>query len=344
MNINSPYPQNPADINRPSSPAKKSGLSRKLAIILGAAVVLVGAFFGWQYSQRGPNQEKLIKTARESYPNDLRYVSFGANYMFAVPQSFNVDESSMPGVQLLISTGLTDLKIENFEQLFDAAIIAVQPIAEIKPNNNGDVSTYVKKTLLPDLKKNLGEDIKVKYSMPGKFRVATITVHKDGKQVRQLHIQGGAHPVMVAAKENSDAYYETISTLIGVEDATAKDELEPIKKLIESSVTLTQQGKIQELYNSGSAEFKEKTNVKDLTSAVNNAKSFLSQSVVAPGGTIQGNAFSGTLTFNSTDKEEPLALGAVHLAKVDGVWRLNGLSLPTTPAAPAPAPAPAKKK
>lgn len=324
---NIPYVQNVPDTDRASGSRSKK-LKNWLAIIVIAAVVVVGGYFGYQYTQRGPNQEKLLETARSSYPNDARYVSFGANYMFAVSSSFNVDESTMPGVQLLISTGLTDLKIENFEQLFDAAITAIQPISEIKPNENGDVKTYVKKTLLPDLKKNLGGDIKVKYSMPGKFRVATITVHKDGKLVRQLHIQGGAHPVMVAAKENSDAYYEAVSTLIGVEDATSKDELEPIKKLIESSVTLAQQGKIQELFNSGSAEFKEKTNVKDLTAAVNNAKSFLSRNIVAPGGTILGNAFTGTLTFNSTKKEEVPGLGAVHLTKVDGVWKLNGLSLP----------------
>jgi len=306
----------------------KNKFLRVLIAIIVLAILGVGGYFGWQYSQRGPNQEKLLETARTSFPEHARYVSFGANYMFAVPQSFNVDESTMPGVQLLISDGLTDLKIENFEQLFDAAIIAVQPIAEIKPNDNGDVKTYVKETLLPDLKKNLGGDIKVKYSMPGKFRVATITVHKDGKLVRQLHIQGGAHPAMVAAKTNSDVYYETVATLIGVEDATSKAELEPIKKLIEASVTLAQQGKIQELYNSGSAEFKEKTNVKDLTAATNNAKSFLSRNVVAPGGTLLGDAFTGTLTFNSTKKEEEPGLGAVHLAKVGGTWLLNGLSLP----------------
>ena len=325
---NSPYMQNPREPDRGVGGSKIKKLLKWLMLALVVTIVAIGGFFGYGYTQRGPNQEKLLKTAREAYPNDARYVSFGANYMFAVSSSFNVDESTMPGVQLLISTGLTDLKIENFEQLFDAAITAIQPISEIKPNENGDVKTYVKKTLLPDLKKNLGGDIKVKYSMPGKFRVATITVHKDGKLVRQLHIQGGAHPVMVAAKENSDAYYEAVSTLIGVEDATSKDELEPIKKLIESSVTLAQQGKIQELFNGGSAEFKEKTNVKDLTAAVNNAKSFLSRNIVAPGGTILGNAFTGTLTFNSTKKEEVPGLGAVHLTKVDGVWKLNGLSLP----------------
>lgn len=325
---NIPYTQNSTDTNGATGKSRGRKLWRWLLALIVLAIVATGGYFGYQYAQRGPNQEKLLKTARESYPEDARYVSFGANYMFAVPRSFNVDESSMPGVQLLISSGLTDLKIDNFEQLFDAAIIAVQPISEIEANNNGDVKTYVKKTLLPDLEKNLGGDIKVKYSMPGKFRVATITVHKDGKLVRQLHIQAGAHPVMVAAKENSDAYLETVSTLIGVEDAAVKDELEPITKLIESSVTLAQQGKIQELYSSGSAEFKEKTNVKDLTTATSNAKSFLSRNVVAPGGTLLGNAFTGTLTFNSTKEGEEPGLGAVHLAKIDGVWKLNGLSLP----------------
>jgi len=325
---NSPYAQNVPDSDRTASGSGGKKLKRLLVTIVIVAVIAVGGYLGYQYSQRGPNQEKLLETARTSYPEHARYVSFGANYMFAVPQSFNVDESTMPGVQLLISTGLTDLKIDNFEQLFDAAIVAVQPVAQIKPNDNGDVKTYVKNTLLPDLKKNLGGDIKVKYSMPGKFRVATITVRKDGKLVRQLHIQGGSHPFMVAAKENSDAYYETIATLIGVEDAVTKDEFEPIKQLIQSSVTLAQQDKVQELYNSGSAEFKGKTSVKELTTAVTSAKSFLARNVVAPGGTMLGDSFTGTLTFNSTKEGEERALGAVHLAKVNGTWQLNGLSLP----------------
>src|SRR3989344_6421010 len=269
---NIPYTNNVPEANSTAGKSSGKKLWRWLLTVIIVAVVAVGGYFGYQYSQRGPNQEKLLETARTSFPEHARYVSFGANYMFAVSKSFNVDESSMPGVQLLISTGLTDLKIDNFEQLFDAAIIAVQPIAEIKPNKNGDVKTYVKETLLPDLKKNLGGDIKVKYTMPGKFRVATITVRKGGKLVRQLHIQGGAHPFMVAAKENSDAYYETIATLIGVEDAVTKDEFEPIKQLIQSSVTLAQQDKVQELYNSGSAESKGKTSVKEPTTDVASAK------------------------------------------------------------------------
>ncbi|MEK7202068.1 MAG: hypothetical protein AAB669_00840 [Patescibacteria group bacterium] len=323
----SPYTQNVTDTDRVAGGFGKK-LRRWLVILIVAAVVAGGGYFGFQFSQRSPNQEDLLKTARETYADDARYISFGANYVFAVPKSYTIDESTLDGVQLLIPNGLSDLKIDNFEQLFDAAIVAVQPMAQITPNDNGSVKQYIKKTLLPDLKKNLSEDIKIKYSMPGKYRAATITVHKDGQLVRQLFVYGGAHPVMVASKSNSDAYYEVVATLVGVEDATATAEFEPIKKLIESSVTLAQQGKIQELFNSGSADFKEKTTVKDLTSAVNTAKSFLARNVVAPGGALQGDGFTGTLTFNSTKKEEEPGLGAVHLAKVDGVWKLNGLTLP----------------
>lgn len=325
---NSPYAQNVPDTDRTVGGFRGKKLRRWLLIVIVAAVVAAGGYFAYQFSQRGPRQEKLLNTARTTYAEDGRYISFGANYLFAVPQSFNVDEYTLSGVQLLIPNGLTDLKIDNFEQLFDAAIVAVQPIAQIKPNNNGDVKTYVKKTLLPDLKKNLGGEIKVKYSMPGRYRAATITVQKDGKLVRQLYIYGGAHPVMVASKSNSDAYYEVVSTLIGVEDATTKDEFEPIKQLIQSNVTLAQQDKIQELFNGGSAQFKEKTSVKELTGAIANAKSFLARNVVAPGGTIQGDGFTGALVFNSTKEGEEAALGAIHLAKFDGTWQLNGISLP----------------
>jgi len=341
MNINSPYSQNPAEGTRPTT-VSKSKIWRTIALVVAAVAVVAGGYFGWQYSQRGSNQEKLLKTARESFADDARYVSFGANYVFAIPQSFSIDESSLPGVQLIIPTGLSNLKIDNFEQLFDAAIVAVQPVTQVKANDNRGLKNYVKKTFVPDLKKSLSQEIEVKYSMPGKYQAATITAIKDGQTVRLVYIYGGAHPAMIVAREDSDAYRETVATLIGVEDATAKDEFEPIKKIVQSSLTLVQQSKIQELYDSGSADFKSKTNIKELTAAINNAKSFITRNIVVPGGGFQGDVFNGSLAFRSDNKDDQVGLGAILLTKVDGVWKLNGLSLPAAASA-TPTPAPAKK-
>ena len=62
-----------------------------LVVIVVIILAVIGGYFGL----RNVAQTKLIKTANTSHTEDAHYVSFGADYIFAVPSSFVIDETSI---------------------------------------------------------------------------------------------------------------------------------------------------------------------------------------------------------------------------------------------------------
>ena len=337
--MNNPYADNLTENKSSNRAFGKNKLWRQLIVVVLVVAIATGGFFGIQQWQRGRNQINLLKSANESYVGDARYTSFRANYIFAVAQSHTIDESSIPGAQLLMPSGAS-LKADNFDQLFEADVVAVQSLSEVNPNDNKSLKKYVEETLVPDLKTNISQDVKVSYAYRGKYKAATIVVTKDGRQVRQEYAYSGSHPYMVIAQIKSDAFNEVVDTLVGIDDSTAKDDIDQAKQVLQSSMTLVQADKLQELYDGASNDFRQKTSFSDLKSAVNSATSFIHRDIVIPGGSIQADQFVGLLTFPQIDKDEKKAIGSISLVKVDGQWKLQGLSLPS---APAPTPAPKKK-
>lgn len=325
---NTPYVQNVPDPNRGASGFGVKKLWRRFVILIILVAVTAGGYFFYQKGQRGHDQINFIKSANESYAGDVRYVSFGADYVFAIARSYTIDDSSIAGVQLLIPQGIDGTKLDNYDKLFDAAVVAVQSISQVEPNDSRGLKNYVNKTLVPDLKKNLSPDVTVKFAYTGKHQAATITVNKDGRQVRQVYAYGGSHPFMVVANGRSDAFIEVVATLIGVSDSTVKDETALIKPVILSSVTLLQEGKLQQLYDSASSDFRSRTSLKELTVAVNNSKSFINRHIAVPGGSLLGDQFAGQLTFPPVEEDEKTSVGPINLLKVNGEWKLQGLTLP----------------
>jgi hypothetical protein len=329
MEMNNSYADNLTENNLSDRASGKSKLWRRLGIVVVVAVVATVGFFGWQIWQRGKNQISLVKSANESYADDVRYISFGANYVFAIAKSYNLDDTSIAGAQLLIPGGIDTSKTDSYDKLFDAAGVAVQPLSQVKPKDGRGLKKYIKETLLPDLEKNVSTDVKVSYAYNGKYLGATIVVNKDGRQVRQEYAYSGPQPYLAIAQTKSDALVEVITTLIGVEDSTAKDGINQAKQVLQSDMALVQAGKIQELYDSAATEFKQKTSFNDLKSAVDNSSSYVSRNIVIPGGSTLASQFVGTLSFPPVAKDEKTAVSSIILFKVDGQWKLAGLSLPS---------------
>lgn len=328
MNINNPYKQNSVETSRQNVPGKKTSLWRKLAVVVIALAVLAGGFTLWQISQRAKNQVSLIKTANETYADDPRYVSFGADYLFAVPKSYSVDETSQAGVQFLIPAGVESGKLDNFDKLFDAAVLAVQPLKDVEANSNSSLKQYINDILVPDLKKNVSEDLKVTYSYVGKYKAAMITVNKEGRQIRQVYAYSGSHPFTVVAQTKSDAFVQVVNTLIGVSNSNTKDEIALIKQAVQANLSLAQTNKAQELFDGSAPEFKQKSSAKDVTTAINNSASFLKRHINVPGGTFLADKFIGQLFFPGVEKDEKASLGTIGLIKEGSVWKLNSLVLP----------------
>ena len=315
-------------------------LFRSLLVLVVLAVIATGGYLAWQKSQREKNQVKLLKTANESYLDDQRYISFGtdSDYTFAVPKSYTVSESSTPGVKFLIPGGVDSTTLDSPEKTFDASVVAIEAISNVKPFDNKAIKNHVKNTVLPEVKKTASEDIKTVYAYTGKYRSATITATKDGRQVRQVFVYGGARPYMAVSGTKSDAFLEVINTLISVNDSNIKDDTALIKPVVTATITLLKEGKLQQLYDSASSEFKKKASLNQLTSAVNDSKNDLSRDVLVPGGNIAGNQFFCTLSFQPIEKDGKSTLGSLNLIKEDNQWKLQGLTLPTssTPSTPTP--------
>lgn len=300
--------------------------------ILLVVLLLGGGYLVMQKAVHDKGQADAIKAANESYKSDVRYVSFGADYIFAVPKSFGVDESSVNGVQLVVPAG-SNLKVSKLEELYDAAVVAVQPITQAKPNDNGAFIDYINKTVVPDLKKD-GSTVTVDFVMPGKYKGANINVKKDGKQSRQLFAYGGAHPYMVVAKDKSDAFVEVANTLLPTADSKYKDDIAAVAQSIKTTMTLLQQGQIQQLYDGASSTLKKQTTANDLTKIANDESTFIHRNIVALGGSFQGNHFFGQLLFQAASKDEAPSSGSIALQKDNSLWLLEGINLPVPPAAP----------
>lgn len=305
-------------------------------VLLVIIVVLILAAVGGYFAMQNVTQNNLTKTANTSHTDDARYISFGANYVFAVPSSFVVDDTSIAGVELLVPANGGSLSVESYDQLFDATVVAVQPISQVTPNNNKSLKDYIEQTILPDLTKNLSSDITTTYKLVGKYQSAVIIVKKDGQQIRRMYAYGGPRPYLVTAKEKTDVSTEVTTTLIGVDDSTSKTDIEAIKTVVQSGMNLLIQGKLQELYNSGSSDFKQKTSLKDLTSAVNSAGALLRRNIVANGGTLRADQFVGQLFFTPPTKDDQASTGTISLSKEDGQWKVSGFQLPSATAAPTP--------
>lgn len=340
MNINTPYPVNPADATRKAAP-RKSKVGRIVAIVAVVAVLALAGFFVWQISQRAQNQASLIKSANELHADDPRYVSFGSDYQFAVPKSYSVDESSIEGVQLLIPQGVETASLDNYDKLFDAAVIAAQAITEVTPNNNSSLKKYINDTLVADLKTNVSEDITTEFSYVGKYQAANIVVKKDDRQIRQIYAYSGTKPFMVVASSKSDAFVQVVNTLIGLSDANTKADIDQIKQTIQSNLALAQANKSQELFDGSASEFKTESTAKEVATGLTNSATFLKRNINVPGGTLLGSQFVGQLFFPGVAENEKASLGTIGLLKEADMWKLNSLELP---APPAPAPAPTTRR
>jgi len=281
----------------------------------------------WQRHQQTKFQTNFIQSANTSYGDDARYISFGANYVFAIPKSFGVDESSINGVQLLLPAE-GNIKVNKLDQLYDVGGVAVQPITDVKASDNAGLKNYVLKSLVPDLKKSLSQAVTTTFSRPGKYERATIVVKKDGKQVRQIYAYGGPRPFLVVAQGSSDAFNEVTTTLVTANNYKAKDDIESIKKAVTSIVTLLQQGKVQALYDNGSSLFKEKTSPTSLANTVDASSSYLHRNIVVLGGSLQNNKFIAQLYFPPVAKDELPSVGLVSLQKENNTWKAAGFSLP----------------
>src|SRR5882672_2551007 len=84
-------------------------------------------------------------------PEYPEYLSFAGNYDFSVPKTYNVDEQSVPGSQLVF-TG--QLSAKTLEDVYNQNGISVAGISDLTDHSDKAFKNYVNTNFLPNLKKD----------------------------------------------------------------------------------------------------------------------------------------------------------------------------------------------
>jgi len=293
---------------------------RKILIIVLTLVVVVG---GGAYYIHGHPKKTIPKP---EYPE---YLSFAGNYDFSVPKTYNVDEQSVPGSQLVF-TG--QLSAKTLEDVYNQNGISVAGISDLTDHSGKAFKNYVNNNFVPNLKKDAStSNIQLKFGKTNGWDIARITITKEGQQFRFIYLKGGEHAVAVVAKQETEPLRKIEQTLVDVEVGDLKNESDPVKQSIKNYVQLAKDQKTEDLYNAATSELRAKSSQAELAAALKGAASYLNQNITISGGTYNPNpsVFSAALRFTplNKDNQQP-TFGAVSLKKVDGQWKLDALSLP----------------
>ena len=298
---------------------KLSSLSGKTILILLVVLVAIGA--GLYISKHKNN----APTGSTKHPE---YLSFDGNYVFSVPKNYTVDEQSVPGAQLVYTGQIT---AKTLEDMYNAGSISLQQISDIADHSSKGFKTYVNDSFVSDLKKNLStNDVSTKINKTNGQDSATITVKKDGQQLRSIYVKGGQHPAAMIAKQESDAFRNIRDSLLDVEKSDLKDETGPIKETIKVTGQQLKTKNASEIYSSAAPELRTKNSIDELKAAFAASSTYIDGNIVISGISYSPPDATGALRFTKLDKnDQQPTFGALSYKKIDGQWKLQTLTLPT---------------
>ena len=302
---------------RNSSRQKRPFLRVLIPIVFLA--VGIGGYEAWQNSNT-----KHTKTTEI----EAKYISFSGNYIFSIPSGRSVDGVSIPSVALVYAGDSVQAK--NFEELYAAGVVAVQPITALKDDNPKTFKDYVNNTLAADLRKalNSATDVReVKKENPEAFKVFAST--NEGKRLRAIYALNLPQPVMMAAKDETDTLKIVGSTMEDLKKSKLKADIDQAALSTKSLVEMMQKLDSSGIMREGSSEFSKSVSQDKLATDLKSSSSYLSRSITIVGGSYNGKDFIAQLIFEPKTKDENPASGVVSMRKSGKAWKLQAIQLPT---------------
>lgn len=298
---------------------KLFSLPLKTLLIIVVLLIAAGVF---AYNRSSNDDEKAGQAEA------AKYLNFDGRFVFSVPESYSVDEQSVPGAQL-IYTGTIAAKI--VDDVYNAGGIAVQAIPNLTDHSSKGFKDYVNNTYVVELKKNISPtDVDVKFGKANGDDNARITAKKDGKNLRFIYLKGGQHPAQVVSKSENSQAKKIAETIIDVEASNLKDEEEPLKQALKNVAQLVKDQKAAELYNSAAPALQAENTQQELATALKTAAPYLAGNIAISGGSHTSDGFNAAVRFTPLDpKNQQPTFGSMALKKIDGQWKLEQLTLPS---------------
>lgn len=300
----------------------------KLAFIILLLVIVGGLLL---YRGNGPLKRLFNKSDKPTASTSTTaaiYVSFDGKYYFIVPELYTVDGHSLPGYPLIYKNDQTYEPGSSLAALYDKGVIAVQPISGASKIE--DIKKFVDATLKPDTEKTLGAKTDAQYDKIDKRDRVTITSIKDGKTIRVQRIVAGDHTALVVASAITPQFDQISKTQdISALPSKVSDDIHSAEAIITTLLDNLKQGKNSKITDNGSIRFHEQTKPADLDNALKASQKVIARTVNVSGATYRPDILQAIIYFSDPNsKATPNLPGLITLAKEDGKWKVDSISIP----------------
>ncbi len=299
----------------------KPRFSRKIYLLIFILVIVVMAGVAWQNSNA-----KHTKGARV----EAKYISLGGGYIFSIPAKYAVNETANPGVAVVYSQDITTPpSAKNLDELYSSGVVTVQPVKQLKNSDAKTFKDYVTNTAAADLQKKLNSGSDIKFLKKGDVEAAEVSaILNSGTVLRAAYVLDLPQPVMVVAKEKSDAFKIVSSNLEDLHKTNLKSDITLAAQAAKTVADMLRRQDASGIKGKGTSDFNKNVSKDQLVANLSSSASFLNRSITVVGGSYNGQDFILQLALEPKTKDELPASGVLSLSKQGQNWKLNGFQLP----------------
>lgn len=304
---------------------------KKVLLVVVVLLVLGGGVFYARskgYIFKNSKSTDSGSTSNGSSAASQQYINFGGDYSFLAPEDYVVDDSSLPGAQLITKKD-EKLEVKTIDEIYSKGVIAVQTFSP-SITDEESFKNYINKTLLKAIEESLKGKSEVTFGKEGGSTIATIKTSVNGKLVRIQYILNADKPVIIASGAENSAY----KTIVGSLAVASKNnkEFTNIQNAIMTCSSLLKNRMTEDLYRLGSKAFKEQTTLDKLKESLESASTALDANMSVAGGISNSNQFYGSVLFikpaEKSGEQARSAIGAINFEQEDGQWKMSGITLP----------------
>lgn len=298
----------------------------KKSLLLIIVVLILAAGVGYVLWHNNRNQP----SSQSAKPNATKYVSLDGGYLFSIPAKYVVDETANQGVAVVYSQDITTPpSAKNLDELYSSGVVTVQPAKQLKNSDAKTFKDYVSSTIAADLRKKLNSGSDVKFLKKGNIEAAQVSaILNSGTILRVTYVLNLPQPVMVVAKEESDAFKIVGSSLEDLNKTNLKPDIDQAAQAAKTVADMLHRQDTSGIKGKGTTEFNKNVTKDQLAANLSSSASFLDRSITVVGGTYDSKVFLAQLAFEPKTKDEAPVGGVLSLSKQDKNWKLDGFQLP----------------
>jgi len=256
------------------------------------------------------------------------YVGFAGDYSFLIQDGYQIDDSSIPGSQIIFKK--TDkLEVKSVDEIYSKGAMAIQSFTPIL-NDDSAFKNYINDTLKDAVATSLKGTSEVTFGKAGSDTTAIIKTTVAGELIRVQYIINSNKPVILASG-NDDAAFQSVSS--SIDTASKNSEFMTIQNTVLTVSSLVKNRMDDDIYRLSTDTFRATTSLDELKKLFDQATFALKSNTSIAGGVMTGDEFTASLIYTKlaekASEKAKSAVGTIGLKKEGDQWKLTGLTLPS---------------